>query len=113
MRSAKLKPGQKLTVYLTVKNTTPATQTAKINSSAPDSTLIAKTNSSVKTIADGATSTPSTDVKLKYYVVQKGDSLWSIAQNNGVSIDQIKQWNNIDESYKIIPGQRIKIVVAG
>ncbi|WP_231572565.1 LysM peptidoglycan-binding domain-containing protein, partial [Halobacillus sp. BBL2006] len=28
-------------------------------------------------------------------VVDKGDTLWGIAQDNGVSVDQIKQENNL------------------
>ena len=30
-----------------------------------------------------------------YYIVKSGDTLWSIARNNGLTVDQIKQANNL------------------
>jgi membrane-bound lytic murein transglycosylase D len=107
LRSAKLKPGQKLTVYLSVKNPSPSVQTSKIN---PE---VSKTNSPAKASADSTKVSVSAGGKIKYYTVQKGDSLWNIAQINGVTVDQIKQWNNIDSAHKIVPGQKIKILIAG
>ncbi len=45
----------------------------------------------------------------KVYVVQKGDSLWSISRKlNGVSISDIKKWNDIS-GHKLKPGMRLKI----
>jgi membrane-bound lytic murein transglycosylase D len=43
------------------------------------------------------------------YIVQNGDSLWSIAQKfPGVSIQNIKDWNGISGS-KLKPGMKLKI----
>jgi|SRR6185312_865221 len=44
-----------------------------------------------------------------YYVVQKGDTLWHISQNTGVSVATIKKLNNLTESVKLSPGTKIKI----
>jgi len=45
----------------------------------------------------------------KTYVVQKGDSLWSISRKfNDVTISQIKKWNGIRGS-SVKPGMRLKI----
>lgn len=45
-----------------------------------------------------------------YYTVQQGDTLWKIAQKHqGVSVEDIKKLNNISDSHKIRPGQRIKV----
>ncbi|MCX6352980.1 MAG: LysM domain-containing protein [Bacteroidetes bacterium] len=51
---------------------------------------------------------------MKVYVVQKGDTLWSIAQKYpGVSIEEIKQWNNLKGGRSIWVGQKIKIQSKG
>ncbi|MFI5164713.1 MAG: LysM peptidoglycan-binding domain-containing protein, partial [Bacteroidia bacterium] len=114
LKSAKLKAGQKLTIFIPVKNSSSTMQASKTNSHATDKSNATKTKSEIHASPDSTSADSQTaDRKLKYYVVRKGDSLWSIAQNNGVTIEQIKQWNNMDSSYKIIPGQKIKIVIAG
>lgn len=37
----------------------------------------------------------TTDVQAEQTVVHKGDTLWGIAQENGVSVEAIKEWNNL------------------
>jgi membrane-bound lytic murein transglycosylase D len=44
-----------------------------------------------------------------FYTVQKGDSLWSIAKRFGVSVSDIKKWNNVDK--KIFPGDILLIIL--
>jgi membrane-bound lytic murein transglycosylase D len=42
--------------------------------------------------------------------VKKGDTLWDIAQQyKGVSVDDIKKWNNLGSSSKLQVGQKLKI----
>ena len=44
------------------------------------------------------------------YVVQSGDSLWTISKKYpSVSIDQIKKWNNIWSAKSLKPGMKLKI----
>jgi membrane-bound lytic murein transglycosylase D len=44
------------------------------------------------------------------YIVQKGDSLWLISKKfPKVSVDQIKNWNNIWSVKSLKPGQKLKI----
>lgn len=48
--------------------------------------------------------------KVIYHVVQKGDSLWSIASKySGVSIEDIRRLNNLNNKSTIHPGQKLKI----
>ena len=44
------------------------------------------------------------------YIVKKGDSLWTIAKKfKKVSVNQIKEWNNIWSGKNIQPGKKLKI----
>jgi len=50
--------------------------------------------------------------KYMYHIVQKGDTLWDIAKEyDGVTVDQIKRLNNIRNTHRLKPGQKIKIAV--
>ncbi len=51
--------------------------------------------------------TPDADSRM-IYRVRLGDSLWSIAQKFGVTLDKLREWNN-SASRDIRPGQRIVI----
>ena len=42
------------------------------------------------------------------YIVKKGDSLWSIASQNKISMDKLLKLNNIDDTI-IYPGQVLKV----
>lgn len=43
----------------------------------------------------------------KYYVVQPGDTIWKIARAWRVPVQQIAEWNNIQDTDKIFPGRKI------
>lgn len=54
---------------------------------------------SVKSVAE---TTPKTAEHESYYVVVKGDNLTSIARNHDVTLQQLKEWNNIfDNTVKV------------
>jgi membrane-bound lytic murein transglycosylase D len=38
-----------------------------------------------------------------------GESLWSIAQRYGVSVDDIKRWNNIKDTTRLPIGLRLTV----
>ncbi|KIL44662.1 hypothetical protein KP77_28830 [Jeotgalibacillus alimentarius] len=42
------------------------------------------------------------------YSVKKGDTLWSISQNNNVTVEQIQEWNNLSSTL-IFPAQTLKV----
>jgi membrane-bound lytic murein transglycosylase D len=51
--------------------------------------------------------------RVSYYVIQKGDTLWSIAQRfPGVTVEDIMKVNGIKDNHSIQVGQKIKITKA-
>uniref|UniRef100_UPI0010F8F8FE LysM peptidoglycan-binding domain-containing protein n=1 Tax=Enterococcus songbeiensis TaxID=2559927 RepID=UPI0010F8F8FE len=42
------------------------------------------------------------------YTVKSGDSVWSIANKHGISMDQFRQWNNIKNDF-VYPGQKVTV----
>ena len=45
------------------------------------------------------------------YIVQEGDTLWAIAQRFGVSVDELRSYNNISDPNQIAPG--VEVVIPG
>ena len=58
-------------------------------SSSPSAPVQEKTNETPASPAPGNS---------KSYKVQPGDTMWSIAQRHGISISQLKQWNNLSSN---------------
>ncbi|MDN6471429.1 MAG: LysM peptidoglycan-binding domain-containing protein [Tetragenococcus koreensis] len=42
------------------------------------------------------------------YTVKSGDSVWLIANNNGITMDQLRSWNNIQNNF-VYPGQKLTV----
>jgi len=83
LRSNRLNIGQRLTIY-----------PRKISSG---------------TASSKGKSNATNDSAARTYTVKNGDSLWSISQKfPGVSIDNLKKWNDISGS-KLKPGMKLKI----
>jgi len=51
--------------------------------------------------------TTTSGVRRISYTVRSGDSLYRIASNFRVSVDDIKRWNSLDGRRHIQPGQRL------
>jgi membrane-bound lytic murein transglycosylase D len=47
------------------------------------------------------------------YTVRAGDTAWRIAQNLGVSIDQLQRWNNGLRTQSLKPGDRLTVIRNG
>ena len=47
----------------------------------------------------------------QFYIVQKGDTFYSIALNHGIDQKELAEWNNITDPGNIRPGQRINLSV--
>lgn len=85
LRGSTIYPNQKLMVYKPVNQSQPKTEVVQT--------------------ADG-------EVKYLYHVVKRGDTLWEIAkQYDGVTVNQIRQLNNITNSRRIKPGQKLKVAI--
>ena len=53
-----------------------------------------------------STTTPTKD---GYYTVKQGDTLWRIATNNGLTVDELCKLNNMKSSDMIHPGDELKV----
>ena len=47
------------------------------------------------------------------YVIQQGDSLWSIARRFNVSTQELVVWNDLSRKAHLQPGQKLKIATSG
>lgn len=52
---------------------------------------------------------PSPKVEDDYYTVKKGDTLWAISRSQGVTVQQLRQANEISDPSKISVGQKLLI----
>jgi peptidoglycan lytic transglycosylase D len=90
LKSNNLRVGQRLTIY--------------------PRRPVASTSSTKKTTTANKTKKPLPKGKYTTYVVKKGDSLWLISQKYPkVSVDQIKEWNNIWSTRNLKPGTELRI----
>jgi membrane-bound lytic murein transglycosylase D len=89
MSSSRIYIGQKLTIY---------TGNKPSMASQP---VVAKSTTKKQEIKD---------LKFRYHVIRSGDTLWDIAKlYEGVTINQIKELNQINNARKLKPGMKIKI----
>ncbi|WP_243356084.1 N-acetylmuramoyl-L-alanine amidase family protein [Bacillus litorisediminis] len=44
-----------------------------------------------------------------YHTVVEGDTVYSLSRTYGSTIDQIKEWNNLDDNYTIYVGQVLRV----
>jgi len=47
------------------------------------------------------------------YRVRKGDTLYSIARRNRVSVSQLRTWNHLGRNSRIYPGQKLRLADGG
>ncbi|MGM0126161.1 hypothetical protein IGI37_003562 [Enterococcus sp. AZ194] len=48
----------------------------------------------------------------QYYTVKSGDSIWAISQKYGITMNQLRSWNNIKNDF-IYPGQKLVVSNGG
>lgn len=100
-----IKPGRKLVVY--VKEQQPVTQPANESTQVAGNNVAEKNegagNESKKQLAENNTS------KSSWYKVKKGDSMYKIARDNGISLEELKKLNKLNNNSKLVPGQKLKV----
>ena len=63
-------------------------------------------------LVKGKTNKDMRDLKLVFYTVKPGDTLWSICQHyEGITIDQLKEWNKLSGKAGLKVGQKIKVIL--
>ena len=76
----------------------------------PGQRLVVKNGTGSKSQADTTTATSSTNAGS--YTVVSGDSVWSVANKHGITMDQLRSWNNIKNDF-IYPGQALIVKNSG
>lgn len=51
--------------------------------------------------------TPATETEYLYHTIKEGDTLWDLAKKYNSTVEKIKKWNGINNSYKLKLGQRL------
>lgn len=95
-------PGQKLVVG---KNGSSSTSNNTSSNTGSSSSAGTSNNTSANT-------NNNTGTAGKYYTVKSGDSVWLVAHNNGITMNQLIQWNNIKNNF-IYPGQKLLVSKTG
>lgn len=67
-----------------------------------------KTFMSFVAVAALSTTAFGASASAKEVTVQKGDTLWGISQKQGVSLQDLKEWNQLSSDV-IIPGQKLNV----
>lgn len=93
LKSNYIKPGQRLVVYTPVNTNT---------------AVAAKANT-IPVAYAAATPAANNSSEDKYHKIQKGDTLWDIAQKYGTDVATLKKINNFGSNYKLLPGSKIKV----
>lgn len=118
LKSSKLRSGQKLKVFALVKvKEGPKMTTNEMadNSEEVSSDTAAGAKSTSDTVVQTSPKPVKTASSMKYiyHLVQKGDTLATIAKRyDGVTIQQLKLFNKIKSSHELKPGTKIKVMLA-
>lgn len=77
-----------------------------------DRTRSAPGSAPVTRVGERTAATPSTDAAVRggHYVVQRGDSLYSIAWRLGLDYRDLARWNSLRDPDVIYAGQRLRVV---
>ncbi len=63
-----------------------------------------------KQAAPAATGRPKFQAEGRFYEVRRGDTLFRIATNHGLTVEELRSYNDLKEGNRIYPGQRLLVV---
>ena len=103
-----IKPGRKLLIYVkeqegqnsSTDNTNPTDNNATVDNNSTTNKIVEK-----KTIDNNKKTLP----KKTTYTVKKGDNLYKIAKDHGLTIDQLRKLNRFNKNSRIRAGQKLKV----
>ncbi|HNQ12115.1 MAG TPA: transglycosylase SLT domain-containing protein [Bacteroidia bacterium] len=108
IRGSIIHPGQKLAYYTVVKNKQEIVKEDTVAKATEEKETVELSDSKTS-----AQENPINNYKLDdfyiYHTVQNGDTLYSISKANGVSVEELKVLNNIQDSRQLKIGTKIKI----
>lgn len=71
--------------------------------------LVVYSRSANATSTSTTTVSEASDKEPRYHMVKAGDTLWDIAKKNGITVEKLKELNNIDGHFTLKIGTRLKI----
>lgn len=108
MLGAKLKIQTSERVATTVVKKTPKPAAKTKDTTETALAAVEKQEAKTKEVATDDTENKEDD-KSEFYVVQKGDNLNSIARKYGVTVAEIKEWNNLEDA-NVLSGSKLKLI---
>lgn len=116
MKGSHLFKGQKLLVYANIYEK--AEPRAKANSDSQNVSQGEKnSNPAQPTSTDTTKKTDNapegSSAKIIFHVVAPGDTLWNIAHRYDVSVEKLKEINNLNDTDPLKPGTKLKVAVNG
>lgn len=108
MLGAKLKIQTNERVATTVVKKTPKPAAKTKDTTETAIAAVEKQEAKTKEVAADDTENKE-DEKSEFYVVQKGDNLNSIARKYGVTVAEIKEWNNLEDT-NVLSGSKLKLI---
>jgi len=108
MLGAKLKIQTNERVATTVVKKTPKPAVKTKDTTETAIAAVEKQEAKTKEVAADDTENKE-DEKSEFYVVQKGDNLNSIARKYGVTVAEIREWNNLEDT-NVLSGSKLKLI---
>lgn len=103
-----LQTNQRLAINPKMSTATSSASSSNSNVTTYPSSTSTTTTTTKPSTTPSYSSSNGNSASAQYHVVQPGETLYRISVNNGVSVDDLKRWNNLSDN-NISVGQRILI----